>query len=77
MDKIFDPKIIGPKAAENGWELQNMLTTCALITVAAYTRTESRGTHYRLDHPSKDDAHWRMHLLWQRPMETPIPSPLQ
>ncbi len=77
MDKVFDPKVLSPKAVENGWELQNMLTVCTLITIAAYARTESRGTHYRLDHPQKDDQHWRMHLLWKRPMETPIPSPLQ
>ncbi len=77
MDKVFDPKVIGPAAAENGWELQNMLTACTLITMAAHARTESRGTHYRLDYPAKDDQHWRMHLLWRRPMETPIPSPLQ
>lgn len=76
MDKIFDPKTIGPAAAISGWELQNMLTVCALITSAAYSRTESRGAHYRLDYPARDDEHWRLHLLWRRPMETPIPEPI-
>ena len=75
MDKVFDPATLGPSAAA-GWELQNMLTACALITSAAYTRTESRGAHYRLDYPSRDDAHWRLHLLWRRPMETPTPEPV-
>jgi L-aspartate oxidase len=76
MDKIFDPKTIGVPAAISGWELQNMLTVCALITSAAYSRTESRGAHYRLDYPVRDDEHWRLHLLWRRPMETPIPEPI-
>ena len=53
-----------------------MLTACALITQAAYTRTESRGAHFRLDYPGRDDPHWRLHLLWRRPMETPIPEPI-
>ena len=75
MDKIFDPAQLGP-AAIAGWELQNMLTTCALIAAAAYSRTESRGAHYRQDYPTRDDPHWRLHLLWRRPMETAIPEPI-
>ena len=76
MDKTFNPGEIGPESAVAGWELQNMLTACFLITTAGYTRTESRGAHYRIDHPQRDDAHWRLHLLWRRPMETPIPEPI-
>jgi L-aspartate oxidase len=77
MDKTFDPATLGVEAAVAGWELQNMLTVCFLITTAAYSRTESRGAHYRTDYPDRDDAHWRMHLLWRRPMETPIPEPIE
>jgi L-aspartate oxidase len=76
MDKTFDADDIGAGAAVAGWELQNMLTVCAIIASAAYTRTESRGAHYRVDHPDRDDAHWRLHLLWRRPLETPIPEPI-
>jgi L-aspartate oxidase len=75
MDKIFLPGDIGGNAMA-GWELQNMLTACYLISTAAYTRTESRGAHYRLDAPERDDAHWRVHLLWKRPVETPTPKPV-
>ena len=54
MDKTFaDPA---------GWQLQNMLTVCRLITAAALERTESRGVHYRLDRPDTDDAAWQCHL---------------
>jgi L-aspartate oxidase len=76
MDKTFNVAELGSPGAIAGWELQNMLTACFLITTAAYTRTESRGAHYRLDYPQRDDAHWRLHLLWRRPMETPIPEPI-
>ncbi len=71
MDKTFAADL---PTAVAGWELQNMLTACFLITSAAYSRTESRGAHYRLDYPKRDDVHWRLHLLWRRPMETPIPE---
>jgi L-aspartate oxidase len=74
MDKTFATDL---SAAVAGWELQNMLTACFLIATAAYSRTESRGSHYRMDYPKRDDAHWRLHLLWKRPMETPIPKPLE
>jgi len=76
MDKTFNPADIGPETAIAGWELQNMLTVAFLISTAAYTRTESRGAHYRTDHPQREDEHWRLHLLWRRPMETPIPEPI-
>jgi len=75
MDKTFIPTEMGEDVIP-GWELQNMLTVCFLITTAAYTRTESRGAHYRTDYPDRDDEHWRLHLLWKRPMETPIPAPV-
>ncbi len=76
MDKSFDPENGNGGAAVAGWELQNMLTVCFLITSAAYTRTESRGVHYRTDFPERDDIHWRLRLRWQRPRETPTPEPV-
>jgi L-aspartate oxidase len=75
MDKIFDPQELGTGAVA-GWEVQNMLAAAALVATAAITRPESRGCHYRLDYPATDDEHWRLHLLWKRPLETPIPQPV-
>lgn len=72
MDKAFMP-VIGSENAIAGWELQNMLTVAFLVTAAAYGRTESRGTHYRSDFPQRDDNHWKLHLMWKRPLETAIP----
>ena len=78
MDKTFDPANgNGTAAAVAGWELQNMLSVCALIASGAHARTESRGVHFRTDFPNRDDKHWRMHLRWQRPHETPTPEPVQ
>ena len=75
MDKTFLPGTESDPPI-SGWELQNMLTCCFLMSTAAYTRTESRGAHYRLDYPQRDDEHWRLHLQWQRPMESSIPQPV-
>jgi L-aspartate oxidase len=46
-----------------GWEVQNMLTVSILISSSASRRCESRGVHYRLDHPGTDDKHWRKHII--------------
>jgi L-aspartate oxidase len=43
MDKLFDEP--------RGWETQNMLTLARLIAASAQTREESRGVHFRKDHP--------------------------
>jgi L-aspartate oxidase len=47
-------------------ELLNMLTTSALIAVAALTRAESRGTHFRRDHPNRDDERWCRSIVLRR-----------
>jgi L-aspartate oxidase len=41
-----------------GWELQNLLTVAKLMIAAASERTESRGTHYRSDCPTREDDTW-------------------
>lgn len=76
MDKVFDPRD-SKNGLTAGWEIQNMLTVAALIATAAYGRTESRGVHNRTDYPARDDGHWRLHLLWRRPAETPLPEPIE
>ena len=40
------------------------LSAGLLIARAALMREESRGSHYRADHPALDDAHWRARILW-------------
>jgi L-aspartate oxidase len=52
---------------------RNLLDTAELITRAALARDESRGAHFRLDFPQRDDARFTQHsviageaLRWQK-----------
>ncbi len=47
-------------------ELDGMLHAAYAVLLGAYFRTESRGAHYRLDHPRRDDKNWLRHTLVYR-----------
>jgi len=47
-------------------ELGYLLDLAESLVVSARARTESRGAHFRQDHPSRDDAHWMRHSLVRR-----------
>jgi len=47
-------------------ETQNLLVNAVLAVTSAQLREESRGTHFRRDHPERDDEHWRAHIVWRR-----------
>ncbi len=44
------------------WETTNVLTVAAALVHGAALRTETRGSHWRSDHPATDDEHWRVRL---------------
>jgi succinate dehydrogenase / fumarate reductase flavoprotein subunit len=47
-------------------ELGYLLDCAAALVAAAQARDESRGAHYREDHPLRDDANWLKHSLAYR-----------
>jgi L-aspartate oxidase len=68
LDKIFDDRA--------GWEVQNLLLTGALMTRSALHRTESRGTHFRIDFPGTDPAQ-RFHATYRRNRAEPRAIPVK
>jgi L-aspartate oxidase len=63
---FWDSYVLNKEFKEvSAWELQNMLILARLIAQAALKRTESRGTHYRIDFPAQDNKHWKKHITIQ------------
>ena len=52
-------------ADPQGWQLQNMLEVARLMIRGAIRRDETRGVHFRADHPDTSEA-WRTHIAWHR-----------
>ena len=50
---------LGRKLSPGPSEVRNMLTVARLVATTALMRTESRGAHYRADHPDRDPAQRR------------------
>ena len=51
------------------YRVQKMLKLALTVAYGAYTRTESRGAHYRQDFPRRNDAEWLKRTLatWRNP----------
>jgi L-aspartate oxidase len=63
-------------ADPQGWQLQNMLEVARLMIRGAICRQETRGVHFRGDHPESHDA-WRTHIAWHRSVAEPRLEPLK
>jgi len=53
-------------------EVMNMIELAEIVTVSALARKESRGAHFRTDHPNRDDKNYLKHTLVQYSLEEPI-----
>jgi succinate dehydrogenase / fumarate reductase, flavoprotein subunit len=52
-------------------ELEGMLHLAEVIVERALVRKESRGSHFRLDYPDRDDQHWLRHTLAFKTLDGP------
>ncbi|MFE5942092.1 L-aspartate oxidase [Streptomyces sp. NPDC056480] len=70
LDALHSDAVAGgtddTKAGEPGvdsWETTNLLCVSRVLVAAARRREETRGCHWREDHPDRDDTDWRRHLV--------------
>jgi L-aspartate oxidase len=57
----------------DAWRTLNLTTVALLIARAALRREESRGGHFRIDFPQRDDANWSFHAIDRRGPDSPDP----
>ncbi|RSN38343.1 L-aspartate oxidase, partial [Streptomyces sp. WAC 04229] len=54
------------KTSEPGvdtWEATNLMCVARVLVAAAARREETRGCHWREDHPDRDDTAWARHIV--------------
>jgi len=52
-------------------ETDHLLTFSEVIVASGMARTESRGAHYRMDYPSRDDENWLKHSMAHKEEDEP------
>jgi L-aspartate oxidase len=51
-----------PEPGTEAWQVSNLVTLALALVAAARLRTETRGSHWREDHPDRDDDRWAGHV---------------
>jgi succinate dehydrogenase / fumarate reductase flavoprotein subunit len=69
--KVEDRSKVFNMGLVNALELDFMLDLAEVTALSALNRKESRGAHYRLDYPKRDDANWLKHTLTYYTVEGP------
>jgi L-aspartate oxidase len=62
LEREWRARIGQRPATIDGCRTASILTVARLIARAALRRTESRGGHFRADHPERDDIHWKRRI---------------
>jgi L-aspartate oxidase len=53
----------GASPSTEDWETTNVHQIATVLVRQALLREETRGSHWREDHPERDDARWRVRLV--------------
>jgi succinate dehydrogenase/fumarate reductase flavoprotein subunit len=60
----------------DAFEVLNMVMVSEMIAKSALIRTETRGTHYRLDFPQRDDKNWLRNTTLKMTKKTMTLTPM-
>ena len=73
-DEFVKNEILTPRTAVHALETENLLLVAEMMADAALLRQESRGSHFREDHPERDDRRWLVNILWTLAEGELVPS---
>ncbi|HLW37444.1 MAG TPA: L-aspartate oxidase [Candidatus Eremiobacteraceae bacterium] len=64
IDRVDDWPCATEALSRTALESRALLNVARYIAEAAFIRQESRGAHYRIDFPERDDLHWLVRIVW-------------
>jgi len=61
--RVTDGSRVYNQNLKDALEIDGMIDLALVVGLGAYARAESRGAHYRLDYPKRDDVNWLKHTI--------------